>query len=957
MRLSALFVLSLFLAEPIQAQSLADDLIQAGRSPVKQQNSVAQAKRNTKKSLSTKSVKTVNALEQGFMALNELQRRNVQEFLKLIGFYKSGIDGKFGAGTRTALMSMADLLNLVDINTETNSKALFEGILNFSNYSNWSETNATETFSTRENLVATMQIDSENLIKFIETQKLDLPMDAVFYIKDLNLFIDEKVDVIVGVSALNNLYSIPIVQKKFKGFLFEQKQKTLMERQASNSANKDFLRLAKEKLTLWIQRNILDTRGPTVLGLIQDMDKITSLNSDQPLDEIVNRTLELGQELGLDFERPRTQAYLNSIAALQPGKIDLAAKGGPLSIELVNEKKELIDFLLLDLEAFLIQGGTGFSFTLAKDVADARAILNRVWGTTEATYAEQFVQKLMSNEKFKQFHEQAVLKRSEENSKRVAELKSELDPKLEALAQWVALNLLNSRAAEVAQFLSDHQSVDTAEDAKILNEVLVQVDALVSELGVNIHRDDNNLEFKPNAHSFDPDKFYVLANVSGRAENSYVDLDGTFSATKKTFVACHEGTKIDTFTQVELSNSIFANSKSAENIIWKEFCNPTADLRVTTGFNLNENPVSVVGNTKENIILTEVSKSELSRAFEKSQIQKEILLDDIKVSTRKGFGVLTFNLEDKFFCGLASEDLERVHQDMMTSAETVLFAHTGHDRLLKHMVSNAKELFISAQRGGCSALYADSDSLREIVNGLELLQQDFDVLPFWISVEAVDSAKEEYDLIEAQEQNALAKNLRTKDDENRIAEARARELAALAENKQKQLQRENNTRYTSLIVQLKDYLDQFALDSLSADQINDILPFAQSLASVNRGDLLEEDLNVLNIFYESLVHLRKDAWKLVDTEVAKRDYGFVEFEKRNLQAVEFQYSTNMQNRVIGQYDTFCVAFAGVFDEDFRVWRKLATSPCEMENGLIRWKNLNNFRSAWLVTSKDLEDSE
>jgi hypothetical protein len=884
-------------------------------------------------------------LRSEFGKLSATDQIKIQQLLVNSGNQNLGSEGGSEKGMEIALVSAAQIMGAEGLENTKSAKEFLSSLLVLGQYASSLNMDADKLLISSDEVNEGIKINAERLLQYVQNNQVALPDNSVFALATLRSFLKDGLEPVKTLLALEKMLLIIDENGAYSEYITNLRNNEQIEKQIANSAASDFITAASVKITEWVKENVLDERAKDAVTVLKKIDTILVDGSDLELQKLVLEMTELAKTLEITLEDLRTQAYLNTISVFQPDTAGIKLDQENLAIEFVAEKKKIIEVLLLDLQTFLANGGAGFTFTLAEDVEKIQTILKKSWSGSELAKAQVFINKLLLNSDFNKFHQMETERRSKKNAQLMTERKNTLAESMNGLSQWTTANILHPKASNVAKFLKINWNFAKVDDLQKLTEIENQAAAYLADIGIEIESKDGTIAFNAAPPKFDPDTFYVLGNITGKARNSFLDLDGVLASINGKLDICVDQILIEPFTQIEITNRIFEVARDVVSMDWAK-CGPFTDLKITNGSQLNENPQQVLNEVNDNSIILLVHRSEIAKARRRAQLKSEFIYNDLQTQSRDGYGALSFAVQNQSLC-VIFEEAKDAHLEVLPQLDNFIYAHNGNE------ASNVAELskrnaFITIQRGGCSALYANSRNLKEIISGLEVIKLDFSVLPFWISQYEIDRIDKKIETTKDNIKQGVLENLKTREMENELREQRLIDLSKLAKNKQARLRAKNDTRFTSLVFLLKQYLDVFAKHTVGQDYLENMTSFEVAFNTISRDDVLPTDLKKLRQLYFNYSGLREKSWRLVDTAVTKNDYGSIEYDGRKLQAMSFNFTVNLQNRIIGKYKTVCASISTIYDEDFNVWRDLILLNCNETEDFEDWKMKHEFASQWIV---------
>ena len=89
------------------------------------------------------------------------------------------------------------------------------------------------------------------------------------------------------------------------------------------------------------------------------------------------------------------------------------------------------------------------------------------------------------------------------------------------------------------------------------------------------------------------------------------------------------------------------------------------------------------------------------------------------------------------------------------------------------------------------------------------------------------------------------------------------------------------------------------------------------------------------------------SWELDTLSVEINDYGLGNYRDRVIETFVTDINFKLKNRILGEYEDFCVRVAILVDKEFEMFREPKVATCELSS-LYSYKTKLDFQSSWIV---------
>lgn len=198
-------------------------------------------------------------------------------------------------------------------------------------------------------------------------------------------------------------------------------------------------------------------------------------------------------------------------------------------------------------------------------------------------------------------------------------------------------------------------------------------------------------------------------------------------------------------------------------------------------------------------------------------------------------------------------------------------------------------------------------------------------MPVWVGQADVDAAQAAADKEKRRIAQEQLDRQRRDEEERSLAEQRAKDAAAVRENRQREMQAEAGAQARDLQLEMEELLDHVVRQE----------------EHPSRG--------LYPSFEAWIAEQRLDHWDSVTFATEIEDYGMSTWKDRKLETVTVRATVQDRNRTLGENRSSCFILGGIFDKEFDVYRHPVETRCEGGSEQIaNWKSGNRFESLWIA---------
>ena len=598
-------------------------------------------------------------------------------------------------------------------------------------------------------------------------------------------------------------------------------------------------------------------------------------------------------------------------------------------------------YYLEQLVTFVSENPNEFDLRFASEFNKVRQILDGNWNNVLSKNMELFRIYLAQSVNFNRYLEKQRIDAEEAEKERVAELAEKLQSNMMVLTTWASNNVLDQKAAVIANLNSRAQNLGEQSIA-VLDALVRETDALLIATGISGVTVNSEAQELIDG-LYNPSSFYVFANVGGDAASVYRNLKGEFQFEQDKGTYCGSS-KLSEFDNYLLEQRVLEYFSGVE--LLQPGCSPSTDVFIVKGNELTSNLVLGIIDNNKLLQILEVTKEERDQAFDQLSFLQSSIEKEVLEGTRVGFGILRNADVVSNVCAVVSSKTEG-HEEQLLSNKFLLGAIGFASTEFSAVYDDSEEVFKALQRNQCQAIYGGSLDLGRIYLAGNVAGMDLQFAPFWVSNATVSLAQEEYDKdlakLAAVEQNLLDKAV--------LDEQSKKSAAEVAANKQRVLREQNGLRFAVLRDSFQEKIYEaidFGFNNPADDE--DYIQNYLKLSSV-------DELTRRSPFDEIIESMQNDAaerWEITERDLDRLDFGTAVFGGRTVDAIVLELTVDSKNKLIGQYREYCRTVLTLWDNDFEMWRNILIVECEDKNEpqIKRWKAENSFVSQWIVSAGD-----
>jgi len=440
-----------------------------------------------------------------------------------------------------------------------------------------------------------------------------------------------------------------------------------------------------------------------------------------------------------------------------------------------------------------------------------------------------------------------------------------------------------------------------------------------------------NFDFIKNADKLD---YIALVNLSGKAPNALLNLEGNVVFENDRALSCFYQSKAT--VKNDLKYYLY------DKVSNKEF------LAQDRGFECNQNNLlsyDLVFFEKDTLLRESKSYvSSLAAAIAYNQLQlfkivtneeqqEDFAYRKIKVAN------ITQSLMDETILGFGSLIIDNDNTTLCTDVENTLghssimnllsneFTRMGYGKSVDNVTFNNVEVtFANVQRGRCGFIYAGEESLANLLNAFKVSGTKYDILPIWYSNKQINQEQQRH---ESKQQQKLIDVQKTKEEleKQKLLEQERLKADGILKAEQQAELRNRNRNIVKAHVQLVRKEASLLLDKDPS----------------NTGEMLSLYPELISFVEKKL----KESWELDMFSVEINDYGLGNYRDRVIETFVTDINFKLKNRILGEYEAFCVRVAILVDKEFDFFREPKLAVCE-SNSLDSYKKKLDFQSSWIV---------
>ena len=770
-------------------------------------------------------------------------------------------------------------------------------------------------------------------------------------IETLNTFINDK-NLISDYREFQNEQIDEVVTKK------ETKKETKkVEKKINNNLitlKEDFKRAQSALNKLGFYEGVIDGLfGRVSLKALNAWQEKTGLRITTTISFDLLTTLENAAN---DFDQAITkQEIIEDIEATEP--------------EIFNAEQQAAQHFLNDFLIFIKDNPTSFDIIeITELISVNKGILEGQWNEVQQKDFIQFKNYVSISDEFINFHSKQNDQRQKDILNKIATQNTKLKNIISYLKFYLQNNITSDIATTVIKNIKyaekslEDQNLGVLTNAnneleKFINnqnltdEYKAHVSALSSQDELVVTSTINEvdlLSFDIIKNATDSD-FITLVNLSGKAPNAILNLEGKVVFEKDIALSC------------------FYQSKTIKNDLKYYLYDKVANkkfLAFDQGFECNQNNLlnydliffekdallredkSYVSSLVAAIasdhlqLFSMISKKEYEKDFLQREMFAEQISEDVLNETRLGYGSLIIDNDNTSLCTDVNSSLGHISIMNLLANE---FTRMGYGKSVNDVVfNNTEDTFINVQRGNCGFIYAGEESLKNLMIAFENSNTKFSVLPIWLSNKQVADEQERQENKEKSVLVDLQKKKEQLEKEKKLKEERLKAEGILKAQEQKALRDRNRVVVEAHVELIENELKiLFNKDKFKETWLYESYP--------DFGKLMDKKF--------------KEKWELDQSSVSINDYGLSDYKGRKIATFITDINFRLMNRDLGEYETMCIRLAIIADSEFSRWREPEAAVCKVDddknlteeelyekykNVFDNYKKRLNFQSAWIV---------
>lgn len=226
------------------------------------------------------------------------------------------------------------------------------------------------------------------------------------------------------------------------------------------------------------------------------------------------------------------------------------------------------------------------------------------------------------------------------------------------------------------------------------------------------------------------------------------------------------------------------------------------------------------------------------------------------------------------------------------------------------------------QRHQCGYVLANETSLQDILAALRRDSVKYAFAPVWWHDKQVAEAT--FDVHDIAEQEVLKKKEaeRKQNEENALKEQRNKDT----ENQRTEIERK--------------------LREANGTKARGLMGYVQGLVGAMADQRPAEGSDLFPGYSAWLNQRFADHWETFSVYSSVADFGTVQWQSRQLDAVVVETIIQQKNRILGKYDIRCYRFGFVNDDEFNMLRDPFVFDCSDKKDVTDWKIGEHFQSRW-----------
>lgn len=585
--------------------------------------------------------------------------------------------------------------------------------------------------------------------------------------------------------------------------------------------------------------------------------------------------------------------------------------------------------VMQDIETFLSEKVGSFGLEFIRKYGPARGVSKGFWSDEKRASFLTLKEYVFANEDFRNYADNQKAEREQALLTEISSAKEKLTEHLGLLRLWLEANLIDERAEEIFETVSD---IEKALDGKALNNLLKILEVttrtvkdlnLINSVTTTVKTDSK----------YELDAIYMYVNLSGFADHVFKNLEGLLELEDGYANICQIG-DIDDWDQFAAYQKL-TKLVDIENSMLKFNCSQSEDFYIVAGTSLASGTLPSIVAITDLSDLYLLRKDEIVDLKRRFQYKSEANYEDVLAGVKQGYGLFYIAGHPPVICSSEDGNID-AHLQLINEKQDII-------RYFAPQVDNI-DFDISLptinkrlQKKTCGMVYGSAQDLKILANAsIKANNYEVEFLPIWFSEQKVNEA------IQVQKNLQALDNSKEQDAEQQriLQEEKLKKLKESAENRQRELRVANEIKFTSIIDRLS--VGVRAVTSNIFEDQND------EDEDSNDYELNEELVELIEPIQFDLLDKKLEGWEPVSTTIKKVDFGTVIFNERRPEAIVVDLEINMKNRKIGKFEPYCTRIHIVYDLDFDMWRREMFSECDAETRTNRWKLKNDFESGWIV---------
>ena len=585
--------------------------------------------------------------------------------------------------------------------------------------------------------------------------------------------------------------------------------------------------------------------------------------------------------------------------------------------------------VMQDIETFLSEKIGSFGLDFIRKYGPARGVSKGFWSDEKRASFLALKEYVFANEDFRNYANNQKLEREQALLNEISSAKDKLTEHLGLLRLWLEANLIDERAEEIFETVSN---IEKALEGKALNNLL-KILEVTTRTVKDLNLINNVTKSVKTDSKYELDAIYMFVNLSGFANHVFKNLDGVLELEGGNANICQIGDidDWDQFAAFQKLNKLVDIEKST----LKFNCGQSEDFYILAGTSLASGTLpNIVANTDLSDLYL-LSKDEIVDLKRRFQYKSEANYEDVLAGVKNGYGLFYIAGHPPIICSSEDDNID-AHLQLINEKQDIIRYFAPKSEKIDFNLS-LSTINKRLQKKTCGMIYGSSRDLKILADAsINTNKYEVEFLPIWFSDQKVNEA------IQFQKNRQALNNSKELDAEQQriLKEEKLKKLRESAENRQRELRALNDVKFTSIIDRLQVGVREIVNEIFEDQADNNVV---NSNYEVN-----EELLELMSPIQFDLLNKKLEGWEPVSTAINKVDFGTIIFNNRKPEAIIVELEINMKNRKIGKFDPYCKRIHIAYDLDFDMWRREIFSDCATEARTNRWKLKNDFESGWIV---------